>query len=99
MTEQQLAEIEALTTCKPMASDRLRYIEDLSGSCSLLIAHIRKLEAERLTADEREVVSDALSSEIGLLSEYVGKKFGDSTEFDRLVAVRAKIEAMGGGEG
>lgn len=68
-----------------------------------LIAHIRKLEVERLTADEREVVLDALGLKIDALESdaLAGRSEEDvcTEEAQEVLAVRAKIEAMGGDEG
>lgn len=68
-----------------------------------LIAHIRELEAERLTAEERETVLGALAGEIAEEAK-LALQFGAETasrkkhdaRVDAAAAARAKIEAMGG---
>lgn len=77
------------------ARDAARALDEVD--IPALIAHIRKLEAERLTAEERELMGRACwYMRDALISKRTGAADRDA---QAIMAVRAKIESMEGDEG
>lgn len=88
LTNEQLAEIEAARLSLAVDEDALQVID-------ALIAEVRRLRAERLTPEEREVVLGALAGEV-----INGSIAGQAGRVTAARAARAKIEAArDGGEG